>query len=264
MSRMWNAVILAGVLVVLTVGGAEQAASEELDGRAIAKLVYDRPNGDDRKQIATMTLVNQRGATRVRKVDMFSKDYGEDQKSIMVFREPADVKNTMFLSWSYEDATKDDDRWLYMPAMKNVRRISGKSKNEYFMGTDFTYDDLGKRSVDKDKHTLLGEEQLEGRTCWKLESVPVDPDDLYVRRVSWVDKESHVLVRTEYYDKDGLNKTLVVKELRQEKGIWTSFHTEVNSVSRQHQTILKIESIEYDTGLKDELFRVATLQSGRL
>ena len=264
MSSVWNALILVGVLV-LSVCGAELAMSEEqLDGRAIAKLSYDRPNGDDRRQLCTMTLINQRGATRVRKVEMFAKDYGEVQKSIMVFREPADVKNTMFLSWSYEDPNKDDDRWLYMPAMKNVRRISGKSKNEYFMGTDFTYDDLGKRSVDKDKHTLLGEEQLEGRNCWKLESVPVDPEELYVRRVSWIDKESHVLIRTDYYDKDGLNKTLLVKDLRQEKGIWTNFHTEVNSVSRQHQTILKIESIEYDTGLKDELFRVATLQGGRL
>lgn len=240
------------------------ADAEELDGKSVAKLVYDRPDGEDRTQICTMTLVNQRGAARVRKLEMRSKDYGGDQKAIMIFREPADVKNTMFLSWSYDAVDRDDDRWLYMPAMKNVRRISGSSKNEYFMGTDFTYDDLGKRSIDKDNYTLLGEERQDGRDCWKLESVPVALDDMYVRKVSWVDKEAHVAIRTDYYDKDGLSKTLQVKDLRKYNGIWTIFHSEINNVTRKHQTILKIDSIEYNTGLRDELFRVSTLQHGRL
>ncbi|MDO5537858.1 MAG: outer membrane lipoprotein-sorting protein [Desulfovibrionaceae bacterium] len=256
--------LLAAGLVLAALAASSAASAAPLTGRDVAKLVYDRPNGEDRVQVCTMTLTNQRGATRVRRLEMRSKDYGEDQKSIMIFREPADIQNTMFLSFSYEEAGRDDDRWLYMPAMKNVRRISGSSKNEYFMGTDFTYDDLGKRSVDKDTHELLGEEDLDGRRCWKLESKPVDPDDGYVRRVSWVDQEAHVTVRTDYYDRDGLQKTLRVLDLQKRGGIWTTMHSEMNNVSRNHRTELKVESIEYDTGLSDSLFRVATLQRGRL
>lgn len=233
-----------------------------LTGKDIAQLVYDRPDGKDRVQICTMTLSNQNGATRVRKLEIRSKDYGKNQKSIMVFKEPADVKNTMFLSWSYEEADRDDDRWLYLPALKNIRRISGASKNDYFMGTDFTYDDLGKRSVNKDTHTLLGEEDLDGYHCWKLESRPVD-DDGYVRRISWVDKESHVAIRTDYYDKDGLLKTLRIRDLRKHNGIWTSFHSEMSNIVRHHKTTLMIESITYDSGLPDQLFSISTLQRGR-
>lgn len=262
MALLRNAVLVFVVLVLCGAGSATGA--EKPDGKAVAAMVHDRPDGNDRTQLCTMTLVNQRGATRTRTLEIRSKDYGKDQKSIMVFRAPADVKNTMFLSWSYDDSDRDDDRWLYMPAMKNVRRISGSGKNEYFMGTDFTYDDLGKRSVGKDTHTLLGEETLNGMDCWKLESVPVDRDDMYTRRISWVDKTSHIAVRTDYYDKDGLQKRLEVKELRQHNGIWTTFHSEMNNISRGHRTVLKIDAIDYDTGLGDELFRVATLQRGRL
>ena len=251
-------------LVFMLFASCTAAVCAELDGRAVAMLVHDRPDGEDRAQVCTMTLINRRGATRVRKVEMRSKDYGRDQKSIMLFREPADVKDTMFLSWSYDDVTHEDDRWLYMPAMKSVRRISGASKNEYFMGTDFTYDDIGKRSVDKDTHALLGEETWEGYDCWKLESIPVDPDDAYARKVSFVDKISYVAVRVEYYDKDGLIKVLTVKDLRRVGEFWTVFLSEMDNVSRSHKTVLQIDSIDYDTGVKDELFRVATLQRGRL
>lgn len=262
MSIIRKTVLLFGVFALFLSGLTSFAG--ELDGKAVAVLVHDRPDGEDRTQVCTMTLLNRRGATRVRKLEIRTKDYGQDQKSIMIFREPADVKDTMFLAWSYDDADRDDDRWLYMPAMKSVRRISGASKNEYFMGTDFTYDDIGKRSVDKDMHTLLGEEKLENYKCWKLESVPVDPDDAYARKISWVDQESHVAVRVEYYDKDGLIKTLRVKDLRKEGGIWTTFLSEMDNVSRNHKTILQLDSVSYDTGLKDELFRVSTLQRGRL
>ena len=131
------------------------AQSAELTGRDIMLKVHDRPDGDDQKGVMQMTLINKRGKMRKRTVLFLSKDYGKDSKSITYFQSPADVKGTGFLSWEYDDPSKDDDRWLYLPALKKTRRISGSSKNDYFMGTDFTYDDLGDRSVDEDNHELL-------------------------------------------------------------------------------------------------------------
>ena len=95
------------------------------------------------------------------------------------------LKGTGFLTWDYDNPDKDDDRWLYLPAMKKTRRISGSSaKQAYFMGSDFTYDDMGSRNVDEDSHQLLGEETIGGHKCWKLEYTPKDKREIYSRKVA--------------------------------------------------------------------------------
>lgn len=237
--------------------------AEPLTGREIMQLEDNRPDGEDRRSVMTMTLVNKRGGERVRTVKTFSRDFGKDKKSTMVFQEPADVRGTVFLNWEYNQPDREDDKWLYMPALKKERRISGASKNEYFMGTDFTYDDMGDRNVDEDTHTLLGEERLRDRDCWKIEAIPVDPEDMYTRRVLWVDKEAHLILQGEYYDKDGLVKVYRALDVRQENGIWTTFRSEMDNVSREHKTLMEINEIRYDTGLGEELFRVSALQRGQ-
>lgn len=254
--------ICLAALLVLTAG--IPASAQEPGGREIMVLVDERPDGDDRRSVLTMTLINKRGSQRMRQVESFSKDYGRDRKSVMVFREPADVRGTAYLSWEYDELDREDDKWLYMPALKKVRRISGSSRNEYFMGTDFTYDDMGRRNVDKDVHELLGEEQAMGHDCWIVEAVPVDPRDLYTRRVLWVSKAAHMVVQAEYYDKDGLVKIYRALDLRPHEGFWTLFHSEMDNVSREHKTVMTMESVRYDTGLEDDLFQVSTIQRGRI
>ncbi len=239
-------------------------AQETLGGKEIMTLVDERPDGDDRHSIMKMTLVNKRGRKRVRELESFSKDYGKDSKTVMVFRAPADVKGTAFLSWGYDDPQKEDDKWLYLPALRKVRRISGASKNEYFMGSDFTYDDMGDRNVDEDTHTLLGEDILDGHRCWKVESVPVNSEDMYARKIFWVDQQSHLVLKGEYYDKDGLLKNYRVLAFDQQDGIWAVRSSEMDNVSRNHKTLMETSSIRYDTGLKDTLFKVSTIQRGRI
>lgn len=255
-------------LIFLTTSHAFLALAQNeepaLTGRDVMILEDERPDGDDRRMVMTMRLVNRRGRERVRTVESLSKDYGKDKKSVMIFREPADVRGTMFLSWEYDAPEKDDDKWLYMPAMKKVRRISGASRNEYFMGTDYTYDDMGDRHVDEDKHTLLGSEQLHSFSCWKVESIPLDAEDMYSRKVVWLDKNSHLIIKGEYYDKDGLVKIYRALDIRQQDGIWTTFRSEMDNVTREHKTIMEIDSIAFNTGVDDTVFRVATIQRGRL
>jgi hypothetical protein len=133
------------------------SASAQLTGREIVNKAYNLPSGDDQTSQLTMTLVNKSGQTRVRKIQQFTKDFGTVEKSIMFFLSPADVKNTSFMNWSYDDENKADDQWIYLPALKKVKRISSDSKSDYFMGSDFTYDDLGDRKLDADTHKLLHE-----------------------------------------------------------------------------------------------------------
>ena len=249
-------------LALLLVLSAVQVRAEDLSGTDIMTLVDDRPDGDDRTSVITMTLLNKRGRKRVREVKSYSKDFGRDKRSIMVFLEPADVRKTAFLSWEYDDPDRDDDKWLYMPAMRKTRRISGASQNEYFMGTDFTYDDMGKRRVFEDTHRLLGEDTVEGHACWMVESIPVDPEDMYTRKTVWVRKDASVVVKAEYYDKDGLLKIYKALDVRNHGGFWTVFHSEMDNVVREHKTFMLTSSMTYDTGLGENLFRVATIQRG--
>ncbi|MGD9157122.1 MAG: outer membrane lipoprotein-sorting protein [Desulfobacteraceae bacterium] len=262
MIRQFIKTIIFFLIMAMTFSAAAEDAP--LTGKQIMTRVDDRPDGDDRRSGMTMTLINKRGRKRIREVKSFSKDFGKDTKSVMVFEKPADVKGTAFLAWEYDDPAREDDKWLYMPAMKKVRRISGASKNEYFMGSDFTYDDMGDRNVEEDTHTLLGEEEINEQACWKIESVPIDKDDMYTRKVVWVLKSAYLAVKAEYYDKDGLIKTFRAVDFREQDGFWTVFRSEMDNVSRSHKTILEMDAMKYNTGIKDSLFTVSAIQRGRI
>ena len=136
------------LLIALLAIGSAQAAG--LSGRDIMQKVKNRPDGDTRYATVEMTLIQRSGHKRIRKLESWAMDVGKDTKKIMFFTYPGDVKGTGFLTWDYDNPRKVDDKWLYLPAMKKTRRISGKSsKTDYFMGSDFTYNDMSMRNVDE-------------------------------------------------------------------------------------------------------------------
>jgi outer membrane lipoprotein-sorting protein len=147
--------------------------------------------------------------------------------------------------------------------MKRVRRITGSGKNDSFMGTDFTYEDMGSRSLNKDDFTLQREEAVEGAPCWVVEARPKDSKDPYGRRVIRVRKDSSVLAAVDYYDRQGrLLKTLRVSGIRQIDGIWTAQKMEMTNVQDKHSTVINISDIRFNTPLEDSLFTVANLERG--
>jgi hypothetical protein len=259
------AVLLTAALLCAAAAARPDAVLAADDAaREIMTLVYDRADGDDRRFAMTMTLTNRQGRQRIRTLESFSKDYGRDRKGIMIFLAPADVKGTMYLSWEYENPGREDDKWLYMPALRKDRRISGTSRNEYFMGSDFTYDDMGRRHPEKDAQRLLGEEAVNGFDCWKIECVPVDPSETYTRRIAWVTREAYLVIKAEYYDKDGLLKTFAALDVHEQDGFWNVYVCEMINAVTGHRTEMKMDSVRYNTGLDDALFTVATLQRGRI
>jgi hypothetical protein len=253
------AIILAGMITTGT-------SFCQFTGREIIQLVKDQPDGDNRKSVMTMTLINKRGSKRERTMLSYAQDYGKDSKSIMFFKAPADVRGTGFLTWNYDNPDNDDDRWLYLPAMKKTRRISGSSaRKEYFMGSDFTYDDMGGRNVDEDEHTLMGEEQLEGRQCWIIKSIPKEDDAIYSKTISWIWKDALKAVRIEFYDRMGeLQKTLTITDLQKTGDFWTVYAMEMQNHQRNHQTLISIQQMEYDISIPDNHFTVASLERGNI
>jgi len=174
------------------------------------------------------------------------------------------VRGTGFLTWEYDDPAIEDDRWLYLPAMKKVRRISGSSaKKENFMGSDFTYDDMGGRNVDEDRHSLLREEEVDGYECWVLESVPAEEDATYSKKISWIRKDALTPVRVEFYDRMGsLMKTLQASGITREGEFWTTGKLEMNNHQRNHRTIITIDQIDYNQEMNEAMFTVPALERG--
>lgn len=260
MKNLLSRSLLLTAVLVLTI--SQYTYSQELNGREIIEKVYNRPVGDDQTSNLTMTLSNASGSQRVREIKQFTKVIGATEKSIMFFVSPADVKNTSFMSWSYDDE-QADDQWIYLPAIKRTKRISSDSKSDYFMGSDFTYDDLGDRKLDDDKHILLREEKMNGKDCYVVESIAVDEEYMYSKTTTWIDKSNFIGVQKEFYDEDGdLLKILSIKEFQEISGLLIISNSEMNNVQKEHTTSMVLSNIKINTNIPVSNFSERMMMRG--
>ena len=253
-------VVMLATLIALPV---LSFAGDQISGRQIIENVYNRPTGNDQQADLTMTLINSRGDQRVREIRQFTKDFGEMEKKIMFFKSPADVRNTSFMNWSYDDENKDDDQWIYLPALKKIKRISSDSKTDYFMGSDFTYDDLGDRHPSQDTHKLIGEETINGESCYVVESIPKDEDYMYSKTVTWIIKDKWIGLKKDFYDEDeDLLKTLTVKKFEKISGYWIILSTEMHNIQKNHRTLIQLSNVTLDAGISDTQFTERMMRRG--
>ncbi len=238
-------------------------AQSKLTALEIMEKVYNRPTGNDMEANLKMTLISSSGNKRVREIKQYIKDFGDVEKKIMFFIKPADVRNTSFMNWSYDDPNKDDDQWIYLPALKKIKRISSDSKGDYFMGSDFTYDDLGDRKPNEDTHKILREEKLNGEDCYVIESIPKDEDYMYSKTVTWIIKDKWIGLKKEFYDEDGeYLKTLNIKNYKKIKDYWLITKTEMDNVQKNHKTIMELSNVKIDTGIPANKFTERMMKRG--
>ena len=231
----------------------------------IAKKVHDLPDGKTNSSEATMTLIDKNGKTRIREVASYTMHEGTTKKSVMVFRTPKDVAGVSYLSFEYPDnpdgSVRDSDSWLYLPAMKKVRRVSGSDKDDDFQGTDFTYDDFGDRSLGKDTFAILGEENVNGIPCWMLEYTAKDKKAKISRRVYWIGKDNYVTYKGEFYDKAGkLKKTLACEGITQISGYWVVQKMTMTNVQSRHSTVYEAKNQQFDIPIDANYFTVSALE----
>ena len=254
--KTFKLLVAAALLVVGT------SASAQLTGTQIIEKTYNRATGDDQTSMLTIMLTNKSGQTRVRKIQQFTKDLGDSEKSIMFFLSPADVKNTSFMNWSY-DGDKADDQWIYLPALKKVKRISSDSKSDYFMGSDFTYDDLGDRKLNADDHKLLREETKNEKECYVVESKSKNEDYIYAKTITWIDKSTFVGVQKEFYDEDGkLLKILTIKKVEKIAGFYIITNSEMKNVQNNHSTSMIIDNVKINSGISADQFTERMMTRG--
>ena len=250
-------------LLILMAFTLSAFAQEKLTGLQVMQKVYDRPTGNDMEATLTMTLINANGDKRVREIKQFIRDFGKVEKKIMFFVKPADVRNTSFMNWSYDDPNKDDDQWIYLPALKKVKRISSDSKGDYFMGSDFTYDDLGDRKPTDDTHKILREEKLNGEDCYVIESIPKDEDYMYSKTVTWVIKGKWIGLQKKFYDEDGeYLKTLTIEKYEKINGFWIIIRAKMDNVQKNHQTIMELSNVKINTGIPARMFTERMMRRG--
>jgi len=215
--------------------------------------------GDALKARVQMRLVNPAGKVRERDLTMLRKNTGAgEQRYFMYFHAPGDVRGTAFMVWKYPG--RDDDRWLFVPALNLVRRLAAKDSQSSFVGSDFTYEDVSGRDLELDRHTLLREEPCDGRTCFVVESVPKVKAD-FTRKLSWVDTQSHLPIREEYYGLQGnLERVFTAVEVRDVEGIPTVVKRRMENVRRGHRTEVTFEAITYAINLPEDLFSERSLR----
>ncbi|MBT3312757.1 MAG: outer membrane lipoprotein-sorting protein [Desulfobacterales bacterium] len=270
------------------------------------KKVIDRYEGEDSNSRIVMKLQKiihskkdggiKVKAERERKIVQYRKAYGKDDKIVMFFLEPADVRGTGFLSYVYDDSEKDNDQWLYLPALKKIKRIASGDKSGSFMGSDFSFVDVSDIKIDEYKHKFLTDGDLKGLLKEKsvqsilkkkfgkdgfskakiwlttggmkvVESIPVDKkilkDNGYSRIISWIKPDNLIIEKTLYFGKN--KRAFKVREtIKSEKiqGIWSFTEMNMENFKKKHRTIIKFDDTKYNLGVKDSYFTQRTLERG--
>jgi hypothetical protein len=267
-ARLLKIFLVAGLPAALLVPLA--SAESPPDPRAIMQAVDDRDDGDNGISDLEMLLIDKRGNQRERKIRSFSKDFGPDDYQLMFFLTPADVKDTGFLTFDYDDESRDDDQWLYLPALKKTKRIATGDKSGSFMGSDFSYADMTDRPLANYDYKLLDETEVNGVAVWVIEAVPRTDEEIdetgYTKAVSFVRKDNHVVIRSKSWVKKGSrHKYFDVKKLEQIDGIWVA--TEMHMTTKKgkatlHKTVLKNENVRFNQDLDEDLFSTRRLEKG--
>lgn len=240
-------------------------------GTEIVERINARNEGERLTYRMRMTLIDRKGRERVRQTFGYRKYFGTEKRTVLFFESPENVKGTAFLTYDHPEAHRDDDQWLYLPALRKVRRISGADRGDAFIGTDLSYEDMkkgGKIEIGDYTHRTVGVEEVEGHPCYVVEHVPVSQKVAkelgYGRVRSFVDPDLWMWRRATFWDTRGRPlKTIENREIRQVDGIWTVHRVEVENQQTGHRTILTIDAVDYRSTLNDDVFTQRALRRSR-
>ncbi|PQJ65897.1 outer membrane lipoprotein-sorting protein [Vibrio jasicida] len=230
--------------------------ADEAKGLEIAQERKVRDEGW-RDSVATMQMIlrNAQGESSTRAMRLKSLEVVDDgDKGLTIFDEPRDVKGTAFLNHSH--TVGSDDQWLYLPALKRVKRIASRNKSGPFMGSEFAYEDLSSFEIEKYRFNYLKDDAIKGQDTFVLEQIPTDKNSGYTKQVVWLDKAHYRPMKVEFYDRKGaLLKTLVFSDYKQYLNQYWRAHT---MAMTNHQTgkstELTTSELTFQTGLKDTDF----------
>ena len=255
----------AALAIVMGAGSASAAPTAQ----EIMKQDFLASKVGDSTQDATFRLVNAQGQERVRETSGQTKllPGTTDNRRVIVFDSPADIRGTKTLLIEHSNA--DDDIWIYLPAMKKVRRLVASNKKDSFVGTDFSYGDVIGHKVEDWNHRLVREEALGGLDCWVIESTPatqqVADGSGYSKRISWIDKRSYVALRTDIFDAQGtFLKRLTQEDVREvdaNNHRWQPMRLIAENAQTHHKTVIELRNFKANMGVLDAAFTPQALEN---
>ena len=259
--RVFRRIAVALILAAFVTISASAQNAKEIIGKSL-----DVVKVSSFEAVSTLTITDSKGNQRIRKNSMASMSLPDGtEKRIIKFLSPAEVKGTGILIFDYTE--KSDDMWIYLPALRKTRRIVSREKGKSFMGSEFSNANMTAPGLDDFTYTMIGEETLDGKSCYKIEAVPVSTDleDQYgySRSILWVDKNNYLVQQTHYYDYDGeLFKTIFNKEFskldeEREKYMVTHMHALNHSNRRSSEMVMEQVAV---TPTKTSYFTVAYLE----
>jgi Outer membrane lipoprotein-sorting protein len=268
-----TAAILTLVLLGLSVTPRAQSPTAE----SVARQVQDRDTGRDSRGQMRMRLFDRQGRMRERALTLLALRGGkgagtpDGDRLLLHFTYPNDIRGTGFLVWEHPSA--DDERFLFLPSLGRVRRIAGAETQESFVGSDFTYEDIGGREFDEYTYAFAGSDGTSAswtppgggppRPAWRLESKHKDASAEFPRVVSLVLKDSYVVVAAEIYNRrNEKQKVYTVRRVDQIQGIWTVMESEMTNALEKTRTELVLERTAYNVGLKESDFSRRELERG--
>lgn len=244
------------------------------NGRDIMDKVQDRDDGDNMITTMQMQLIDKKGHKRVRDMKTFTKDVGEDEKKMIFFLSPSDVKDTAFLTYDYKSDDKDDDQWLYLPALNKTKRIPASDKDSSFMGSDFTYNDMTEPNLDDYTFKVLKESVVKRKSgnekVWLVEITPKTQETIdetgYLKTIAYVRQDNYMVTRAKYYlKKANRMKYMDVKKVEKIDGIDVAMITTMTTKQKKrtlHKTILIQREVKMNQNLKEDIFTTRTIEKG--
>jgi outer membrane lipoprotein-sorting protein len=263
------------VVLATCLGIVSQAAGLDrgtTDARAIARAVKARDRGDRRKSRMTVTVKDQSGSQRVRQTRVQVKEFAAGEKTLILFESPADVRNTGLLSVDYDDGSKDDDQWLYLPGLHRSTRISTSDKSGAFMGTDLTYADMTDRDTEQYDYTLVSPSVKVGsEECWLIEARPRNDKERnetgYLKTQSWISKDKLMPVQVKAWLQEGKKlKYMKFDGFQKLDGIWVWNKLVVRTMrgsELESETVLQLSEIKLNQpSVSDDVFTERRLEQG--
>lgn len=268
MQTQTKTVRVAALAAAFLVASAASPQAQAMTAEEISQKAFLTGKVVDSTSNAKFRLINGSGQERVRETEGKTKLIAgtTDNRRYVLFQSPPDVKGTKTLL--VEHTGKDDDIWIYLPAMKKVRRLVSSNKKDSFVGTDFSYGDVIGHKVEDWKHVLLKEEKIDGRDCYVVESTPKKPEvgenTGYSKRVGWIDKESFVALKGESYDLGGKLykrfKAADVKLVDEKNKKWQPMRLEAEDVQSGHRTVIEFSDYKANVGVGEDVFSQRNLE----
>lgn len=255
--------ISAFIILMMTV---EKGFSQDTAAYNVMKKYDEQSTFDNETSNMTMVLLNKQGDKRVREIVRYLVNDKNDKRSYLIkFLSPADVKGTGFLV--IENVGRADDQWLYLPAFNKSKRISASEETDYFVGSDFTYEDLSREKISEFNYEFLSETMVDGHLCYQIKATPKTENKIkesgYSKRELFIRKDNFVLVKANLYDKSGaLSKIFNTDNVKQVEGTrkWRAFTFGMTNVKNSHKTIIGISKLEVNKALSKDLFTLKYLE----